>query len=302
MVNNCTLFKNESASSYFEIQENTHPGNVVIAYCALNVPLMLMSIVGNVLETVTILRTPLLLSPSTTLLCNLAFTDLLIGIVVQPLFITKELKNNHSSTWISDITSYSLCKVSLWTMTVISMDRFAALHINVIRFHSNYIPCFVRANSNLAYHIIGYTWSVYMEQVNIFNSGIRFHRSMFVDILILLHSNFSIVHRHQMQIHAQQQVTQNSEATDNLNITKLKKSTINTFVFYTFLLLCYVPLFIFLALLGIVKMEWQKGWNFAVTLVSMISSINAFLFCWRLSKLRRAVLKTARKMSCTKTD
>ena len=239
MVNNSTLFKNESSSDYFEIQENAHPENVAIVYCALNVPLMLMSIVENALVMVTILRTPSLSSPSTTLLCNLALTDLLIGLVVQPLFITKELKNNHSLIWNRLIY---LIVASGFIVACLLTSSF----------------CYIRI--------------------------------------------FQIVRRHQMQIHAQQQVTQNSEATDNLNITKLKKSTINTFVFYTFLLLCYVPLFIFLALLGIVKMEWQKGWNFAATLVFMISSINPFLYCWRLSKLRRAVLKTARKMLCTKTE
>ena len=113
---------------------------------------------------------------------------------------------------------------------------------------------------------------------------------------------FQIVKRHQIQIQAQQQTVQNSEASYKLNIAQLRKSVVNSFIYYTFLLLCYIPMFIFLALFGIAKMEWQKEWNFATTSVFLNSSINPLLYCWRLRELRRAVVKTARKMSCKKTD
>ena len=99
MLNSSSLFRNESQSSYFDIRDDTHPKNIVIIYCALNAPLMSMTVVGNALVIAAILGTPSLSSPSTTLLCNLAFTDLLVGLVVQPLFITKELTPDHSLTW-----------------------------------------------------------------------------------------------------------------------------------------------------------------------------------------------------------
>ena len=104
-----------------------------------------------------------------------------------------------------------------------------------------------------------------------------------------------------MQIHAQQQVVQSSEASNRLNITELKKSAKNVFIYYTFLLLCYIPIFICLALVGIAKMEWREEWHFATILVFVNSCINPLLYCWRLSELRRAVVKTARKMLCKKT-
>ena len=48
-----------------------------------------------------------------------------------------------------------------------------------------------------------------------------------------------IVRRHQLQIHAQQQAVQSSDAANNLNITRLKRSAMNTFVFYIVLTVCY---------------------------------------------------------------
>ena len=45
---------------------------VIIINCVLNAPLLLISIMGNLLVFVSILRTPSLRSPSITLLCSLA--------------------------------------------------------------------------------------------------------------------------------------------------------------------------------------------------------------------------------------
>ena len=50
------------------------------------------------------------------------------------------------------------------------------------------------------------------------------------------------------QIHAQQQAVQSSDAGNNLNTMRLKKSAMNTFVFYIFLIICYLPLYILLTL------------------------------------------------------
>ena len=129
MLNSSALVGNESANGYN--QQSTHPENIVIVYCVLNAPLMILSIIGNALVIAAIFRTSSLSSPSTTLLCNLACTDLLIGLVIQPLFIAKELKPDHSLLDIFEITSFSLCGVSLCTMRTISMDRFAALHYHL---------------------------------------------------------------------------------------------------------------------------------------------------------------------------
>ena len=135
MLNNSSLFRNESTRSPFDIQDNSILENIVIIYCALNAPLMIITVVGNALVIAAILGTPSPSSPFTALLCNLAFTDLLVGLVAQPLFIIKELTHDPPLTFtIFEITSYSFCGVSLWTMTAISVDRFAALH-----YHMRYV-------------------------------------------------------------------------------------------------------------------------------------------------------------------
>lgn len=56
---------------------------------------------------------------------------------------------------------------------------------------------------------------------------------------------YRIVRKHQARIYAQQQTVQpNQEIGDSLNIMRLKRSTMNTFVFYIFMILCYTPVFV----------------------------------------------------------
>ena len=101
-------------------------------------------------------------------------------------------------------------------------------------------------------------------------------------ILILLHliRIFQIVKRHQTQIQVQQQAVQSS---DNLNIIRLKKSSMNTFVFFIVLLLCYFPLLVHLIRYRNFiynTFYWKPEWPFFLsTLVFMNSSINPVLYC-----------------------
>ena len=61
-------------------------------------------------------------------------------------------------------------------------------------------------------------------------------------------------------------------------------------------------IYIFLSLYGIFNKNWQPGWDFATTLLFSNSSINPFLYCWRLCELRTPVVKTARQMLCKQTE
>ena len=128
-----TSSKNDSASYFSNSEKISHPKSIVIINSVLNGPLMITSIIGNAMVLAAILRTPSLRSPSLTLLCSLAVSDFLVGILVQPLYIATEITKVriHPTFRMSEIIQFLLCGVSLCTVTSISLDRFAALHYHM---------------------------------------------------------------------------------------------------------------------------------------------------------------------------
>ena len=67
-------------------EEYSTPENVIIINCVLNVPLMLISILGNALVSAAIIRTPSIRSTHMIMLCSLVVSDFLVGLIGQPIF------------------------------------------------------------------------------------------------------------------------------------------------------------------------------------------------------------------------
>lgn len=113
------------------MSNNSLPRNTVVVSSVLNAPLIVIAIIGNALVLAAILRTPSLRSPSITLLCSLALSDLLVGLVVQPVYLAYLQTENDSLYQPLTVMAFSACGVSLHTITAISVDRFLALHYHM---------------------------------------------------------------------------------------------------------------------------------------------------------------------------
>ena len=131
----------------------------------------------------------------------------------------------------------------LITMTLISLDRYAAL-----QYHMRYATM---VTSKRVICTLATMWFVIYVAFGIYfwKRVVYFLVAACFIISCLLLSTFSyvriyqIVKRHQRQIQAQNQAIQGPNIGSNLNIARLKRSTINTFIFYMFLILCYSPFF-----------------------------------------------------------
>ena len=294
------------------LQANTSGENsnnidtLTIINCAILVLLIPIAIVGNTLVLAAIFRTPSLRSPSFVFICSLAISDLLVGVVIQPLYTVSLFVTLQFLKTIAETTAYATCGVSLGTMTAISVDRFLAL-----RCHMRY-PTVVTSSRAI------YTTLVIFFIDSVVTTIYFCDRAAYLIIIVgcicicLFISTVSyitiyrIVRRHKAQIHVQQlavlQSSNISNATgNNISIIQLKRSAINTFVFYIAMILCYFPVVISLTIYSLSFEKWTKTWNFADTLAFMNSSINPFLFCWRLRDLRKAVLKIGRQVLCGTT-
>ena len=297
---NTSVAKNKTPVGDLGIENNN--SHLVILNCVLSAPLILISITGNTLVLTAIFRTHSLRSPSTVFLCNLAVSDLLVGLVVQPVLIVRSLK---ASGYVVDAyqdLALSVCGVTLLTMTAISVDRFLALH-----YHMRYPNLMTEKRAIFASVAIWFTCLLF-SGVYIWNQKIAFAAAVVFIALCISVSMFSYikiyrtVRRHQIQIYAQQQAVESLNNEHNLNIVQSKKIAMNTFIYYICMVLCYSPVCVSAFILAIFPQRWTIEWTFTDTVLFANSSINPFLYCWRTHELRTAVSKTIRRLLFKQTE
>ena len=100
----------------------------------LSIFLSITAFLGNTLILVTLHKETSLHPPSKLLYRNLAITDLCVGIIADPLavtYLTSVVKERwdtcYHANWGASFSSYTLCAVSLLTLTEISVGRLLAL-------------------------------------------------------------------------------------------------------------------------------------------------------------------------------
>ena len=110
----------------------THQQMVV---SALNIPLSVTAFLGDLLIIVALQKPSSLHPPSKLLLGCLASTDLCVGLIIQPLFVTFLMSSQYKLCYyvrrIFSTTVSIFCGVSLMTLTAISVDRLLALMLGL---------------------------------------------------------------------------------------------------------------------------------------------------------------------------
>ena len=278
-------------------------------YLALvNVILSPTAILGNFLILVALRKESSLHLPSKLLYRCLAITDLLIGLVSQPL---------HAIYWISIanehwnlcrytrdatyVTIYAFCGVSLGTMTAITIDRLLALLLGLrykqtvtlkrtsIILAAVWVLCGVAA---LCY-ILDYRITLWCGCIGV-PSCLLISIASFTKIFRTL-----IRHQAQVQVHVQLQSSQQN----SLNILRYRKAVYSALWIQLALAVCYVPY----TIVAIVFEEPNKGTfsshlrvtrGIVATLVYFNSTLNPFLYCWKINEVRQAVKLTIRQLVC----
>ena len=194
------------------------------------------------------------------------------------------------------------CGVSLLTMTAIAVDRFFALH-----YHMRY-PNLMKTSR--AIYLLATLWivAISLSFLTVFKEGTFSVIAAVGTAICLLTCSvcyiriYHIVRHHQLQIQIQQQAVASTDTENYRNIQQSKKSAKNTFIYFLVMILCYIPAFTSWSIFAISPNKWRMEWVLADTILFMNSSINPFLYCWRLRELREAVLKTAKRTLCKQTE
>ena len=267
---------------------------IYIFACVINVMTSILSVLGNVLILSALRKCQTLHSPSKALLCSLALTDLVVGFVVLPLFITYYLTIIlEMPTYYCAIgvlygrTSSFVAAASLFTIVTIAIDRFLAFHL---RLRYQEVVTFRRVVSSLVSEwIFASLWAgswFLSARVNIICGAI----GLFICCLVALLSYLSIqrgLRHHVAQIRQQANVSEPA----SINVHRYRRTVTNMLWICGFFLICYIPFL--LSLVAILVAGLTNSTRFAVqlsaTAVYFNSSLNPFLYCWRINELKEKV-------------
>ena len=277
-----------------------------ISFSAVNILLSITAILGNSLILIALHKESSLHPPSKLLYRCLATTDLLVGLVNQPLYATywMSMVYEHWSfcQYAKDaivISSYVLCGVSLMTMTVISVDRLLAMLLGlrykeIVTLRRTYIILTIVWVGCLVAGLFSYlNYRIRLwYRIIIIPSALVISVASYTKIFRALRH-----HQAQIQDHVQQQPNQPNA----LNMARYRKAVYNAIWVQLALVVCYVPQF---TVKIVIFLSTKRFSNFfliygmATVLIFFNSTLNPFLYCWKISEVRRAVKQTIRHAIC----
>ena len=278
----------------------------LIFLSVLNILQSITAILGNTLILVALHKESSLHPPSKLLLRCLATTDLGVGVITEPLYVTY-LMSVVNQRWnicryaftATLIAGYTLGSVSLLTLTAISVDRLLALLLG-LRYKQV-------VTLKRTYMIVVSFWvfCTVFATMYLLNYFITLWFSYIVLSLCLVTSIFSntrifLTLRHQ-QTQVQDHVQQGQPSqTISLNIARYRKAVSSALWVQLTLVICYLPY-------GISK-AWASHTeisssvilviHFTLSLVYLNSSLNPILYCWKIREVRQAVKDTISQISC----
>lgn len=273
-----------------------------IANSVLNAFLAYATIMLNIVTVHAIRKTSSLPVPLKTLLLSLAVSDLCVGFVVQPFFITllvfrlqqdTERNPDYNRTPFLIVTELFFL-ASFFGVVAISVDRFLAIHLH-LRYQE-----LVTHKRIVAAVITTWLLSVFLSLTNLWKSRhvicvIVFGVCVICTTVVYLRI-YSAVQSHRNQIQAQQ-LHQDIHNNELMNFLKLRKSAISTFYVYLVFLLCYLP-----GYCAMVSHIMVSKPNTAIkalrlyswTLIFLNSSLNPVVYCWKMRHIRHTIVDILR--------
>ena len=274
---------------------------------ALNSFLSYIAIMLNIVTIHAIRKASSLPKTLKTLLLSLAVSDVGVGLLVQPFYISllaKWLQEDFPACRIYqafDITMGLFSITSFHNVVAITIDRFLAIHLHLryqeLVTRKRVVTVVISIWLISAFLVLMALWVPpdIRTLLVLMGTVVGFLLTTVVYIRI-----YVAVRHHKNQIQALQ-VQSTAQASEMANSASLIKSSVATFYVYLVFLVCYLPMFIWLAALAIYypSKALKKHLLFSFTLVFLNSSLNPVIYCWKMRHIRHAVMDILRKMSRT---
>ena len=277
--------------------ELTFSTAVVIAL--LSVP----AVAGNALILATIWRRTFLRTSFHSLLSGLAVTDLLTGLISQPLYASSHLINGQNAAVkldnpevvsvlgiIAGFSTYLFINITLATMTVMSIERW--LHMSrrsSTASHRRYYAAMVILLSpipSLVVYIL--TLRELSFRYTLCKITIAEFSFCYLMISFAYFKVYQIIRRHQLQTQAT--VISQNFGQPAIDLAKYKKSVATMLYIFLLLSMCFLPFFVSSVLSLLITGEVKESSiDLSMVLVFLSSSLNPGLYLWRMRDIRRGL-------------
>ena len=292
-------FTETGNSTYILSQVRALPTGISAFVSALNMVLSITASLGNALILIALYKVSSIYPPTKLLFRCLAVTDLCVGLFSQPLFAITLLPAAAELTDVKTlryflVLSFVFYNLSILTSTAISVDRLLALfwglryrHVVTLKRVRAVIICF--SLSTVSFGLL-----------NVF----RYRRTTVSACLVVAVVSLVISAYCHSKIFLKLRKNQVHQRQSNgggfpLNTTRYRKTISSIAWVQLVLFACYVPFIIYVLTNLIAKYTWNDiAFLPIVTLLYLHSSLNPFLYCWKIRDVRKRVKDTIRQLVC----
>lgn len=273
---------------------------------ALNIVTAITAFVGNVVIIAALPQVSSLHPHSKLLFRCLASTDLCVGLITQPLYITRQFLLFPASSHLRlvglliNITSTIFGGVSMFTVTAIGVDRLLALLLDaryrwVVTLKRVRVLVFLFWFCSCATAVLFFYDHAFA--IGITSAGI---------LLSVVASTFSYttiylkLRHHQARVQDYVNQRQPNAAEIPLNLARYRKTVSSALCVQTALLACYLPYATTTGIFAITRVTSRLrvgfAWPVTLSLFYFNSTLNPFLYCWKMKEVRQAVKSNLRKL------
>jgi len=304
-MENLTADENSTTDQQLFCPAGLYGVRLKIFISALNIPLCVTAFLGNILIIIAIKKVSSLRPPSKVLFSCLATTDLCVGAITQPLFAIFLASPERSKLCFYVVVFFLtigliFCGVSLLTLTAISVDRLLALLLG-LRYRHVVTLRRVRI-------IVVTFWIIctFIAVTITYNPLIAGEMAFVILMLCIATSTFcylkiycTLRHR-QTQVHHLGHEGQANGGGIPMNLARYKKTVSSALWLQLALMASYFPQIILSFILRFHASTASTGFASAVALTLLLfnSTLNPFLYCWKIKQIRQVVKDTTRQFWC----
>ena len=290
---------------YSSVSKGENFDSTFIANFVFNSFLSYAAIMLNVVTIHVITKTSPLPKTLKTLLLSLAVSDVGVGFLVQPFYMSLLVKGlqqkiSACSTYEAfDMMLVLFSTASFCGVITISVDRFLAIHLHLryqeLVTHKRVVVVVI------SIWVLSVFWSSMALWVPQNIRSLLVSTGTVIGLLLTTMIYIRIylaVRHHKNQIQALQ-VQNAAQSSEMANFTSLIKSAIGTFYVFLVFLFCYLPIFICLAAVATFgqNIALNRSLLFSCTLVFLNSCLNPVIYCWKMRHIRQEVMNILRNMS-----